>query len=94
MAIEEKRILMLARRDPREALRVTAGLAVRGHDLEFFFLKKPTPDENGRIVNLEMLEVMEIEPFTLLPDMDDIATQKTANDLRAAIARADHVLSI
>ena len=90
----EKRILMLARRDPREALRVTAGLAARGHVMEFYFLTRPSREENGRVANLDMLEIMEIEGNTLLPDMSDIAVVKTAEDLCAAITRADHVLSI
>jgi len=94
MAMEEKRVLMLARRDPREAMRVAAGLAVRGHNLEFYFLARPSQDENGRVVNREMLEVMEIPTYTVLPNMDDIASLKTTDDLSAAIASADHVLSI
>jgi len=92
--MREKKILMLARRDPQEAMRVSAGLAVRGHDLTFYFLKPPTKDNQGRYVNLEMLEVMEIKPQTLLPGLDDIATFKSETDLADAITHADHVISI
>ncbi len=92
--MKEKNILMLARRDPREAMRVTAGLAVRGHHLTFFFLVPPVKDAGGRIVNLEMLEVMEIQPKTLLSGLDDIALFQTQSDLAQAISSADHVLSI
>ncbi|MCW9034723.1 MAG: hypothetical protein OQK35_03275 [Alphaproteobacteria bacterium] len=92
--MKEKKILMLARRDPREAMRVTAGLAVRGHHLTFYFLVPPEQDASGRIVNLEMLEVMEIEAKTLLPGLDGIAILHTQEDLSQAISKADHVVSI
>ena len=92
--MKEKNILMLARRDPREAMRVTAGLAVRGHHLTFYFLVPPEKDPSGRIINLEMLEVMEIDAKTLLPGLEGIATLQTKAELSQAMAKADHVVSI
>ncbi len=85
-----KHILVLARRDVREAIRVAAGLTIRNNTVDFVFMKEAPLAINGKVENHEMFELAEINPQSLIPG---IPGTTPCQDLGALIAKADRVVS-
>jgi len=85
-----KHILVLARRDAYEALRVAAGLTIRNNTVDFVFMCDPPRTETGMIAHMDMLTLAEITPQTYgtpLPDIPPCA------DLAALCQQADQIVS-
>lgn len=85
-----KHILVLARRDCYEAIRVAAGLTIRNNTVDFVFMTKPSINAQGKFDHFEMLELAEITPQSLNVDVPD-ATPCT--DLAGLINKAERVVS-
>ncbi|MDV7341649.1 hypothetical protein RYZ26_18760 [Terasakiella sp. A23] len=85
-----KHILVLARRDVYEAIRVAAGLTIRNNTVDFVFMKEPPLTPEGKVQNFEMLELTEIRPQSLI---DGIPDTTPCEDLSALISNADRVVS-
>lgn len=85
-----KHILVLARRDAYEALRVAAGLTIRNNTVDFIFMCEPARTPQGTIAHLDMLQLADITPHRLGVDLDGIAP---CDDLAPFLARADQVVS-
>lgn len=85
-----KRILVLARRDAYEAIRVAAGLTIRDHGVDFVFMVSPPRDPHGRIKNIDMLEIAEIKPLSIHKDEADTSF---CPDLGALMNSADRIVS-
>ena len=85
-----KHILVLARRDVREAIRVAAGLTIRNNTVDFVFMKEPPLDDHGQIVHQEMLELAEIKPFSTI---EGISIAAPCPDLSSLINQADRIVS-
>ena len=62
-----KKILVLARRDHLEAMRVAAGLTIFGHQLRLVFMSRQVSEEVATSEQAELLELSGIEPETTLP---------------------------
>ena len=92
--MEEKKILVLGRRDHTEAMRVAAGLTIFGHDVRLVFMTEPVADTDANAEQAELLELSDIVPETTVPEMGDDLTLLDAGALGAAIADADRVVSI
>ena len=71
----EKRVLVIARRDPLEAIRVAAGVTVYGHTVSLVFAHGVIELNEAMEAQAELLELAEIEPLSLFddPEVDKIA---------------------
>ena len=92
--MEEKKILVLGRRDHTEAMRVAAGLTIFGHEVRLVFMTEPVADTEANAEQAELLELSDIVPETTVPEMGEDLALLDAAALGAAIADADRVVSI
>lgn len=92
--MSEKSILVLARRDHAESMRVAAGLTILGHRIGLVFMREPVAETRENAANAELLEMCEIVPETTVPAMAPEATLLDAAALAARMAAADFVLSL
>ena len=94
MATDPKSILVLARRDHGEAMRVAAGLTIFGHAVQLVFMSKPVAETEANAELAELLELSEITPETTVADMAGDLTLLDAKALGAAIAASDRVINL
>ncbi len=92
--MSKKRLLVLARRDHTEAMRVAAGLTVCGHRVSLVFMDRPVEDSAENADLVELLELTGIEPKTTVAAMADDLPMLDANGLAQACVDADGVLSL
>lgn len=89
-----KKLLVLARRDHAEAMRVAAGLTIFGHSVSLIFMDRPVEESAENAANAELLELTDIEPQTTVAAMADDLPLLGADGLAQAFAAADAVLSV
>lgn len=94
MTTETKAVLVLARGDHKEAMRVAAGLTIFGHIVRLVLMDHPVSQADATGEQAELLELSEIEPETTVPEMKDAMACLNASELGAAIAMADVVVNI
>ena len=92
--MSERKLLVLARRDNAEAMRVAAGLTIFGHAVSLVFMDRPVAETAENAANAELLELSGIEPRTTVAAMADDLPLLDADGLAAALAAADAVLSL
>ncbi len=92
--MSEKKLLVLARRDHAEAMRVAAGLTIFGHAVSLVFMDRPVAESAENVANAELLELTGIEPKTTVAAMADELPLLDAAGLAVALADADAVLSL
>ncbi|MFO1299113.1 MAG: hypothetical protein U1F17_01735 [Burkholderiaceae bacterium] len=92
--MSEKNLLVLARRDHAEAMRVAAGLTIFGHRVSLVFMTGPVEETPENAANAELLELTGIEPQTCVAAMADELPLLDAAGLARAIASSDAVLSL
>ena len=92
--MSEKKLLVLARRDHAEAMRVAAGLTIFGHAVNLIFMDRPVEESAENAANAELLELTGIEPQTTVAEMAEDLPLLDAVGLAAALADADAVLSL
>lgn len=92
--MNEKHILVLARHDHAEAMRVAAGLTIFGHQVGLVFMTGPVAETPANAANAELLEMTGIEPQTTVAAMADDLPLLDAPALAARIVGADIVLSL
>ena len=92
--MSEKSILVLARRDHAEAMRVAAGLTIFGHRVSLVFMTGPVAETAENAANAELLEMTEISPETTVAAMAEDLPLLDPADLAARMRAADHVLSL
>ena len=92
--MNEKKLLVLARRDHAEAMRVAAGLTIFGHQVGLVFMTGPVADTPENAANAELLELTGIEPQTTVAEMADDLLVFDAAALAQAMTNADIVLSV
>ena len=90
----EKKLLVLARHDHAEAMRVAAGLTIFGHQVGLVFMTGPVADTPENAANAELLELTGIEPQTTVAAMADDLALLDAAMLAEAMTSADIVLSL
>ena len=88
---EEKKILVLARNDHTEALRVAGGLTIFGHSVKIVFVDRPVEETPENLEQAELLEITEIEPVSLVSDPNMETINQT--EFASRLLRADHVYS-
>lgn len=92
--MSEKNILVLARRDHAEAMRVAAGLTIFGHHVDLVFMDRPVEESAENAANAELLEMCEIAPKTTVAAMADDLPLLDAAALATAMQSADITLSL
>jgi hypothetical protein len=92
--VSEKKLLVLARHDHAEAMRVAAGLTIFGHHVGLVFMTGPVADTLENAANAELLELTGIAPQTTIAEMADDLPLLDAAALAQAMTRADIVLSL
>ena len=88
----EKSILVLARRDHTEAMRVAAGLTIFGHVVDLVFMTHVVEETGENAAQAELLELAEIVPRTTV--LDEALEHVGDAALAQAIADADLVVSL
>ncbi len=91
---QERKLLVLARRDHAEAMRVAAGLTIFGHAVSLIFMDRPVEETAENAAGAELLELSGIEPQTTVAAMADDLPLLDADGLAQAFAAADAVLSV
>ncbi len=94
MAGSGKSILVLARRDHGEGMRVAAGLTIFGHRVRLVFMNGPVADTEANAELAELLELSDIAPESTSPEMAGALPVLDAASLAAAIAASDHVVNV
>lgn len=94
MAGSEKSILVLARRDHGEGMRVAAGLTIFGHRVRLVFMNGPVAETEANAELAELLELSDIAPESTSPEMAGALPVLDAAALAAAIAASDHVVNV
>ena len=92
--MSEKKLLVLARRDHTEAMRVAAGLTICGHAVSLVFMDRPVEENAANAATAELLGVAGIEPQTTVAAMADDLPLLDADGLARLVANADAVLSL
>ncbi|WP_126444941.1 hypothetical protein [Sulfuricystis multivorans] len=92
--MSEKNILVLARRDHAEAMRVAAGLTIFGHHVDLVFMDRPVEESAENAANVELLEMCDIAPQTTVAALADDLPLLDAAALAGAIQAADITLSL
>lgn len=90
----EKNILVLARHDHAEAMRVAAGLTIFGHHLDLVFMTGPVAETAENAANAELLEMTDIAPRTTVAAMAEDLPLLDPAALAQAMVDADIVLSL
>ena len=92
--MSEKKLLVLARHDHAEAMRVAAGLTIFGHQVGLVFMAGPVADTPENAANVELLELTGIAPQTTVAAMAADLPLLDPAALAQAMSSADIVLSI
>lgn len=87
-------ILVLARRNHTEAMRVAAGLTIVGHAVRLVFMGQALAETAENAEQVELLELAEIAPETTLEAMADELPRLDEAALAEAIATANRVISL
>jgi hypothetical protein len=89
-----KSILVLARRDNTEAMRVAAGLSVTGHAVDLVFVGDPIAETEENAAMAELLEMSGIAPRTAIAEMAGELPFVDAAALARALAQSDAVINV
>lgn len=89
-----KSILVLARRNHAEAMRVAAGLTIFGHRVRLIFMDRPLEENAETTEQAELLELADIAPETTVADEILPFPRVTAAELARAMMTSDAVMSV
>jgi len=89
-----KQILVLARRDHLEAMRVAAGFTIFGHQVRLVFMDHPVTDAVAASEQAELLELSGIEPETTVAAMVGMLPVLDPAGLAGAIEAAQVVVNV
>jgi len=92
--VSARALLVLARRNHAEAMRVAAGLTILGHAVSLVIMDRPVDETPENAAGAELLELTGIEPATTVAAMADDLPLLDANALAHRLEGADAVLSL
>jgi len=90
----ERDILVLARHDHTEAMRVASGLTIFDHRVRLVFMTAPVAETPENIEQIELLDMSEIVPETTVPEMGDDLYLLDAAGLADAIRSSELVINL
>ncbi len=88
----EKTVVVIARRDPVEAMRVAAGITVFGHHVSLVFAHGLLELSPEVVEGAELLELAEVAPFSLFddPEVPDLP----AHSFAGLLEKSDAVINV
>ena len=89
-----KKILVLARDDHTEAMRVAAGITIADHEVRLVLMDRVLAETAENALQVETLDFAGVAPETSVAAMAEDLPLLDAAGLAAAIAAADHVISL
>ncbi len=89
-----KSLLVLARSDHAEAMRVAAGMTIFGHAVRLVFMTRPIGEEDLQGAHAELLELSGITPETTVREMAGTLDWLSPRDLAEAISVCDMVVTV
>lgn len=89
-----KKILVLARNNALEAMRVAAGLTIVGHEISLVFMHRELTEAEASSEQAELLELCDIIPKTTVDSMGQHFTVLTPGSLGTAIKNAEVVINL
>lgn len=89
-----KHVLVLARNDNEEAMRVAAGLTISGHIISLIFMGDVISKSDLSVEKVELLELSEILPKTTNIEMEDLFPVLDDEKLSEIISTSDVVINI
>ena len=89
-----KNILVLARRDHCESMRVAAGLTIAGHKVRLVFMTGTVKETDENIANIELLEMSDIIPETTVKEMAEDLSLLEPDEFHAAITASDLMVNL
>lgn len=92
--MERSDILVLARLDPIEAMRVAAGLTVYGHTVRLVFMSRALNEAELSSEHAELLELADVVPETTVAEMSERFAVLGPEQLAGMIGRATHVVNV
>ena len=90
----EKSILVLARRDHGEAMRVASGLTIAGHEVRLVFMTGPVAETEENAAHAELLELSDIVPETTVEAMAGDLAFLNADALGRVISDSDLTINL
>lgn len=87
-----KQIVVLARQDHAEAMRVAAGLTIFGHDVYLVFVDRVVEESSENTEQAGLLELVEIEPVSLVEDSN--IDRIDGDQLTRLLLKCQHVINI
>ncbi len=91
---EMKQILVLARRDHLEAMRVAAGFTIFGHQVRLIFMDRPVTGEVAESEQAELLALSGIEPETTVSTTPETVPWLDTEGLAKAIDESNMVVNV
>ncbi len=88
----EKTVVIIARRDPVEAMRVAAGITVFGHHVSLVFAHGLLESSPEIMEGAELIELADVAPFSLFddPEIPDLSAHLFAGLLE----KSDAVINV
>lgn len=87
-------IVLLARNDMLEAMRVAAGLTIFGHTVSLVFMHRSLTENEAESEQAELLELADIEPVTTVKSMEKHFDFLDEAALGVLLRSADHVVNV
>jgi len=87
-------IVLLARNDMLEAMRVASGLTIFGHSVSLVFMHRVLTDQEANSEQAELLELAEIVPVTTVQSMQNHFEYYDQSALGKLMRSADMVLNV
>ena len=92
--MSKRKILVLARRNHAEAMRVASGLTIFDHHVRLVFMTEPVAETPENLEQAELLEMSGIEPETTVDAMADELKLLNAEDLALAMTDTDFSINL
>jgi len=89
-----KSVLVLARCNHREAMRVAAGLTIFDHTVNLVFMDRPVAAEDANSDPAELLELVDIIPMSTVEAMGEHMTIINAAGLTNLMRECDAVINV
>lgn len=93
-ANKNKNVLVLARNNPLEAMRVAAGLTIIGHEIELVFMHRELTEGEANSEQGELLELCDIVPQTTVSEMQQHFNLLDPSALAGLIKNSDMVINL
>jgi len=92
--LKTRSIVLLARNDMLEAMRVASGLTIFGHSVSLVFMHRTLTDEEANSEQAELLDLADIVPVTTVQSMQEHFEYFDQSALGKLMHSADLVLNV